>query len=349
MTGPGPADPVRVIPSVTAVILAYRDEPWLEVSVQAVLESTDVDVDVIVVDNGCTSDAVDRVKGLAGVRVIRPDRNLGYAGGTVAGAAEATGDYMAFVNSDAVVTPPALARLTAVAAEPDVGLAMGSIRLAADPSLMNTAGNPLHYAGLSWSGGFEQPASAYATRRSVPCGSGCAFVIAAARWREVGGMTAEYFAYHEDAELSVRLWQRALRVEYVPDAVVVHHYEFSRNAFKSYLLERNRLVFVLTTYQAHSLLVLAPMLLVTEVAMVLTALGGGWVSQKAAGWAWLWQHRRWLRAHRTRLQGARTVPDRDIAKIMTGDFRPGNVASVRGQTLYNAVSRGYWSVARRLL
>ena len=35
----------------------------------------------------------------------------------------------------------------------------------------------------------------------------------------------EYFAYHEDTELSLRLWQRGRTVEYVPDAVVAHHIE----------------------------------------------------------------------------------------------------------------------------
>ena len=88
---------------VTAVILAYGAEAWLEEAVGAVLASTDVEIDIVVVDNGCTSGAIDRVKGLTGVRVITPETNTGFSGGCVRGAAEATGDYLAFVNSDAIV------------------------------------------------------------------------------------------------------------------------------------------------------------------------------------------------------------------------------------------------------
>ncbi|GAB3936741.1 hypothetical protein GCM10027614_13740 [Micromonospora vulcania] len=44
----------------------------------------------------------------------------------------------------------------------------------------------------------------------------------------------------------------------MPDAVVRHHYEFSRNTLKLYLVERNRLATLLTTYQTRTLLVLAP-------------------------------------------------------------------------------------------
>jgi hypothetical protein len=35
-----------------------------------------------------------------------------------------------------------------------------------------------------------------------------------------------------DAELSVRCWQRGLRVVCGPEAMLVHHYEFNRNLRK---------------------------------------------------------------------------------------------------------------------
>jgi len=118
-----------VNPRVTAVMLAYGAEPWLETAVRALLASTGVELDVVLVDNGCTGDGVAQVKGLPGVRVLSPDHNTGYSGGCDLGAAEATGDWLAFVNSDAIVAPQALRRLVDVAAEPGVGLAQGSIRL----------------------------------------------------------------------------------------------------------------------------------------------------------------------------------------------------------------------------
>jgi GT2 family glycosyltransferase len=336
-------------PTVTAVILAYGAEPFLDDAVRAVLDSEGVEVEVVVVDNGCTTDAVDRVKGLAGVRVLRPDGNTGFTGGCLLGAAEASGEHLAFVNSDALVSRGALLRLVRVATEPGVGLAMGSIRLASDPELINTAGNPLHFTGLSWAGGCGEPATEFAVRRAVPIGSGCCFVISRAQWRELGGFPREYFAYHEDTELSLRLWQRGRSVEYVPDAVVVHHYEFSRNPLKSHLLERNRLVLVLTAYQLRTLILLAPMLLVTELAMVATAVAGGWLRPKLRGWSWIWRNRGWVRARRAKLQAERTVPDRELASMITGRFTPSNVEAPPGTGVFNALGSGYWALTRRLL
>ncbi|HUK73023.1 MAG TPA: glycosyltransferase family 2 protein [Streptosporangiaceae bacterium] len=335
--------------SVTAVLLAYGAEQWLEQAVTAVLGSRGIDIDVVVVDNGCISDAVAHVKGLTGVRVITPDTNLGYAGGCVRGGAEAKGNYLAFVNSDAIVAPDALARLVAVAAEADVGFAMGSIRLADSPELINSAGNPLHFVGLSWAGGFNEPAARHAERRSVIAGSGCCFVMRTDLWEDLGGFADEYFAYAEDTELSLRLWQRGRTVEYVPDAVVLHHYQFSRNERKFYLLERNRAIMLLTTYQGRSLLVLAPMLLLTEVLMLGAAIAGGWGAAKVRGWRWLWQHRGWIRARRSLIQRERVIPDSVIFQRITARFDPANIAAPPGVSAFNAIMSGYWRVACKLL
>ncbi|MGK5740696.1 glycosyltransferase family 2 protein [Micromonospora sp. URMC 103] len=336
-------------PRVSAVMLAYGPEPWLVDAAQAVLASGGVDVELIVVDNGCTSDSIDVVKGLPGARVLRPQGNTGYSGGCRIGAAEAGGDWLVFVNSDAVVAADAVAKIVAVAAEPGVGAAMGSIRLADTPDLINSSGNPLHFIGLSWSGGNGEPASAHARRTPVPSLSGCCFAISRSLWQDLDGFAAEYFAYHEDTELSLRLWQRGLRLEYVPDAVVRHHYAFSRNALKFYLVERNRLISLLTAYEARTLAMLAPILLLTEAAMVVTALGGGWARQKFRGWAWLWRNRAWLRARRRRLQSERSVPDGVIAELMTARVEPSNVDVPVGMGVFNVVASAYWALVKPLL
>ncbi|MDG4831145.1 glycosyltransferase family 2 protein [Solwaraspora sp. WMMD1047] len=344
----GPGD-LPLAPRVTAVLLAYGPEPWLADAVRAVSASAGLDLEVIVVDNGCTGDGVQVIAGWPGVRVLRPAMNTGYAGGCRLGAAEATGDHLVFVNSDAIVEPDALARLVAVAGENGVGAATASIRLADRPDLINSAGNPVHFTGLSWAGGHGQPASRYPDRRATAALSGCCFAIRRELWRRLDGFAVEYFAYHEDTELSLRLWQAGLRVEYVPDAVVRHRYEFSRNDLKTYLLERNRLITLLTAYESRTLVVLGPALLATEAAILAGAVAGGWAGPKLRGWRWLWRHRGWLLARRRRLQAERRVPDGVVARMMTARIDPGNVAAPAGVGLFNAAAQTYWRLARRLL
>ena len=57
--GEGPSDGVTApLPRISAVVLAWLAEPFLPRCVEALLASEKVDVDVILVDNGCTTDDV---------------------------------------------------------------------------------------------------------------------------------------------------------------------------------------------------------------------------------------------------------------------------------------------------
>ena len=154
------------------------------------------------------------------------------------------------MNFDAVVSPDALAELAAVADDPTVGIATASLRLDDRPDLMNSAGNEVHFLGYSWCGGLNEPASQHREARDVASASGAAMVMRRELWERLGGFAPEYFMYYEDPELSLRCWRAGLRVVFVPDAVVVHRYEFGRNPEKMYLVERNRLIAMFTLLEA---------------------------------------------------------------------------------------------------
>jgi GT2 family glycosyltransferase len=340
---------VTALPRVTVVMLAYGDEPVLGTAVDSVLASTGVDVDLVLVDNGCTSDAVRDLPGDPQLRVVVPTTNLGFAGGVNHGARSAEGEWLALVNSDAEVRPDALAKLVAVASRPDVGIASGSIRLASDPSTMNSAGNPVHVVGLSWAGGLGDPASAHAQEADVASASGAGLVLSRDLWTRLGGFADEYFAYHEDVDLSWRTWQAGLRVVYVPDAVVVHHYEFSRNDLKMFLLEKNRQVFLRTAYGPR--LRAATWLPTTalDVAMSVVARAQGWSAEKRRARTWLRDNAAWVESRRRQVQAARTVPDRDLVHLLTARLDQQVFPLPRGAGVLQAVMQGYWSVARRFV
>jgi GT2 family glycosyltransferase len=331
---------------VSAVVVAYGESPWLGACVDALTASTDVDVEVVVVDNGSPVAA-----GLAdrnGVEVVRPTDNLGFAGGCNFGVAHARGDVVALVNPDAIVEPAALARLASVAAVPSTGIATASLRLANAPDQLNSAGNEVHFLGFGWVGAFGEPADSRPAGQ-VTAASGAAMAMRRSVWDRVGGFDDEFFMYHEDADLSLRCWQVGLDVRYVPDAVVLHHYEFGRHASKLGLLERNRLVLVLTLYERRTLLLLGPALAAAELGMFGLALVQGWFGEKVKGWAWVVRNRAWLRDRRRRVQVARVVRDRDLAGLLArrldaGNYRlPGIVRPVE------LLLAWYWAAVRRLL
>src|SRR6266545_3608 len=334
---------------VSVIIVAYGADPWLEQSVEAALASSGVDVDVVVVDNGCTDGAVARLEGRLRVHVVKPGRNLGFAGGCNAGVAAAAGAFVALVNPDALVAPPALQRLVEVAARTGVGIATASVRLADRPDHLNSAGNDIHFSGMSWSGCFDEPASRYDDERPVIAASGAAMALRRALWEDLSGFDDEFFAYYEDADLSLRCRQRGHAVIYVPEAVVVHRYEFSRNAGKFFLLERNRTLMVLTCFSSRLLALVAPVLIAIEAATLGMGVANGWWREKVRSWRWLIAHRGHVVQRRRAVQAARTVPDRALADMLAVRLRPGNLPPPRWLLSFDVVLTAYWRLARRLL
>jgi GT2 family glycosyltransferase len=335
--------------SVSAVVLAYRDEPWLERCVHALLTSEGVDVEVVLVDNGCTDGAVDRLASTPGVTVVRPGENLGFAGGCNAGALVASGEFLALINGDLIVEPDALSELVAHARRPEVGIAQPSIRLSEDRALLNSDGNEVHFLGFSWCGSFGKPAAIRTAPRPITSVMGAAMVLRRELWDELGGFEPRYFAYHEDVELCRRCWHQGLELVNVPSAVVVHRYEFGREPSKLYLSERNRLIFVLTAYEARTLLVLALPLIGVELATLAGSVATRTTGKKLAGWMWILRNLRWISRRRRKLQAERTVPDARLSWLFATRLNAGNYPLPDWLKPFDALLAGYWSISRRFL
>jgi GT2 family glycosyltransferase len=336
-------------PSLSVVVVAYGPEDWLERSVDAVLASEGVTVEVIVVDNGGTAQMVDHVATKPGVRMIRPGSNTGFARGTNLGAAEATGEFLALVNPDAIVDPTALAELVSVAAEPGVGIATACVELADRPDLLNSAGNAIHFLGVSWAGSFEEPVADHRERRTATAASGAAMVIRREWWEHLGGLCEPFFAYYEDADLSLRSWQQGRSVEYVPTAEVLHRYEFSRNAIKFRLLERNRLAMALSSFSTRHLVLTLPLLLGLELGIVAYAAKEGWLREKLASYRWVWRRRAWLRRRRADLAASRLRSERELAHLYSANLDPKNIGLPDFVQPIDKVMAAYWRLVRRVI
>lgn len=327
--------------SVGVVMVAYGAEPLLHEAVTSVLGSVGVRVEVVLIDNGADPGAIESVRDLPGVTLVVPGENIGFAAGCNLGAATTSAEIVALFNCDATMRADALRQLASALEDPSVGIATASIRLADTPDLMNSAGNPVHYLGMAWAGGHGRPASEYGMPRPVSSASGACCAVRHDLWDELGGFDEDYFAYHEDVELSLRCWQRQRSVLYVPDAIAWHHYEFDRNPTKTYLLERNRLLTLLTTYGGRSLALLAPALAAQELALLLLATRQGWLSAKTDGYRWLLRHHRDVWRRRREVQAARRCPDRAVMVHLATTFDATNVDPVPGLGLLNAGSTWY--------
>ncbi len=333
--------------SATVVVLAYGPEPHLLGCIEALLASRPVP-EIVIVDNGASA-AVETLPSSPLLKIVSPGRNLGFAAGCHVGVAEATSDVVVFVNSDARVAPDAISVIAAAVADPAVGVASASIRLATEPELINSSGNPVHYLCFSWVGGYRDPASHHAERTMIMSFSGATFGMRMDVWKQLGGFDPTYFAYGEDLDLSLRAWQAGYRVVYIPEAVSWHWYEFDRNLRKMYLLERNRLVTMLTVFETGTLLRIAPVAVLIELAVFVAAVRDGWGWQKVRGWVWVARHPRWLFARRKRVQAARTVSDATMIGLFQGTIDPPPELGLSVPAPVNRLLASYWRRVSRAL
>jgi len=335
--------------TVSVVVVAYRSGPSLLRCLESLAPEHQGELDVVVVDNGGGGPEIEAADRLPYVTVLSPRANLGYAGGSNLGAEAASGDVLVFLNPDTVATPAAVQRLAELLADRAIGLAMARLLLLDRPELLNSSGNILHLSALAWMGDYGKPASGLTEVRDIPYPCGAAFGIRSQLFRELGGFTETLFLYHEDVELAWRARLRGLRIVVDPHADVYHDYDFSRNARKNYFMERNRLVFVLSAYSGRLMLVLAPVLVSAELAILLLATKEGWLRDKLAGWAWLARNGRWLARHRRETQRLRRLPDREVAGALTPVIDPGAIDVPLVARVANPLVSAYWALARRAL
>lgn len=337
-------------PTLSVVIVAWNSRDELTRTLPALLPELGDDDELIVVDNGSSDDTAAVLGELAPrARLLSPGRNLGFAAGINAGAEAASGELLVILNPDAAPQPGWGEAIRRPWLEERGWSAWQALVANGDGTLINSAGNPVHFTGIVWAGGHDRPIAAAPPAREVPALSGACLAIPRRGWDELGGFPPEFFLYHEDVDVSLRLRLRGGRIGIEPAAVVDHDYEFGVNADKWRWLERNRLAFLVRVYPGALLALLAPALLATELALLPVAAAGGWGRQKLRADL---EFLRWLPRllrERRRLQAQRAVSAAAFAALLTPDLDSPFISPLARSLPARLLLRGYWRLVRLIL
>lgn len=206
------------------IIVTWNGRQHLDVCLTAVQAQDGVDAETLLVDNGSTDGTVAYVRErFPWVRIVALPRNVGFAAGNNAGAREAQGRYLAFLNNDTAACPGWLRTLRSGVDE-SAGFALATSRIVYlhDPGVIDSAGDGL----LRWGGAFKRyhgaPSSHAEESGEVFGVCGAAFLMPKALFEELGGFDEDFFASHEDVDLSYRARLQGHRCRYVAGAVVRH-------------------------------------------------------------------------------------------------------------------------------
>jgi GT2 family glycosyltransferase len=168
------------------------------------------DLEIIIVDNGSTDGSVDELKKLPGITLKPLGANLGPARARNVGLELATGKYTLFIDSDAVISKKAIARMVhRMEADETIGI-LGC-------RIVNAFTRRID----QWI--YHQPSARFhRSTFDTYSFSAAGAMVRTEAVRKIGGFWNELFMYNEEVDLSIRMIRAELKVIYDGSAYVFH-------------------------------------------------------------------------------------------------------------------------------
>jgi O-antigen biosynthesis protein len=211
-------------PDVSVIVCAYNAARTLDACLASLEKLTYPNYEVIVVNDGSTDTTPDIARHYSYARLINQN-NQGLSAARNVGIAAATGDIIAFTDSDCVADPDWLFHLVAKFLSSNLPAVGGPNFAPPEPALVPACvavspGGPTHVL-LS-----DEVAE------HVP---GCNMAFRREALEEVGGFDPVFRAAGDDVDLCWRLQNKGYAIGFSPTAVVWH---FRRNTIRAYLKQQ---------------------------------------------------------------------------------------------------------------
>jgi GT2 family glycosyltransferase len=216
--------PSAVSPRVSFVVVLHNKAHLSLLTIESVLQTADLSYELVIVDNGSTdltSRMLDRIRG---AKILRNATNIGFGPACMQAAAAASGEYLCFLNNDALPAPDAVSVMLENFDREGVG-AVGTKVLLADGTLQE-AGSIIWSDGsaLGYGRRDDPDLPQYNFRRPVDYCSAVFLITPKDLFRRLGGFSEQFApAYYEDTDYCMVLWQNGLSVVYEPLAYVLHY------------------------------------------------------------------------------------------------------------------------------
>lgn len=249
------------LPRVSAIVVSYNRSQDLRLSLEALIDTEYPNLEILVVDNASTDDAVSVAESFPGVIVIRNSENLGFAEANNIGLERATGDYVALINNDAVVAKDWLEKMVRfLESHPQTAAAGGKIYDWNEASpLGNRKNGYFAYTQID-------PDTGYGTAlrntpdeiREVATLSGAVVMIRRKAIDDVGHPFLEptFFTYYEETDFFARAIRKGWTLHYIGEPAAWHRVRASTAAEPYryfYYMARNRLLYVHRNFDDASL------------------------------------------------------------------------------------------------
>ncbi len=213
--------PLPLIPKVSVIVCGYNGGSTLEACLQSLKTIDYPDYEVIVVDDGSTDNTQEIIRNHPWVKSIT-QTNHGLSFARNVGAAAATGEILAYTDSDCMADPDWLYYLVGT-------LLSGNYAGVGGPNISPPAQHWQQACVAAAPGGPSHVLLTDVVAEHIP---GCNMAFHRWAFDKIGGFDPEYRKAGDDVDFCWRLQQEGEVIAFSPSAIVWHYRRFTLKAFR---------------------------------------------------------------------------------------------------------------------
>jgi GT2 family glycosyltransferase len=343
-------------------IVNYNGKRYLRDTLLAAQRCADELHETIVFDNASDDGSAEMAESeFPEVQVIRLGENRGPAPARNAAIDRAESDRIVIIDNDVRIEPGcATLLIQALDDNKNAVLAMPSVIFAHQPDTVQFDGADNHFLGQQILHSENRPVADEGPVRVMDSLITACFAVERSRLPHDMRFDESFFIYFEDHDFGVRARLYGKEVLSVPQAHCLHDEGTEGlslrqlgkySSMRVFCIIRNRWLFLLRNYSGKTLLLLAPLMLIYELAQLVIAIKKGWLGEWWKSVRWIFGNWSEIREKRRIVQTGRVLSDRAIMKGGPLPFREELIGS-RFEALGRRVLDGmvvlYWRFLRRV-
>ena len=319
-------------------------------------------INIYIIDNASTPETIKYLHDNYPEAKILPRLDGNYSAAGNLGFEEAKSDecdYFVSVNMDTEMNPTWLRELVlALENNPEVGIAQSKILLfpkneeeKKNPKI-NSLGNVIHFLGFGFTsahGEADREIKGYPEIKGYA--SGCSLIIRAEIIDKIGGYNEEYYMYHDDMEISLKVKLAGYKIILAPRSIIYHKYDFKRSTKMIYYMERNRYLTLMTFYPFYLLALITIPWIIMDLGMIFYSLCSGWFKEEMKIYGYFCHFKNYdkIEVEREKIRSFSVVPFSSLAKYFAGKIEFQEIANPILKYIVNPVFNLYWWLVKKLI
>ncbi len=271
-------------PIVSVIIVNWNGGKVFENCLKSLKSLTYKDWELIVVDNASSDGSLKYIsKYFDKVKVIRNNKNVGFAPANNQGVKRAKGKYILLLNNDTIVGKDLLSALVQkMESNPHIGVIQPKIKIMDNPELLDNSGSFFTRIGFLDHWGFmKKDSREFDQEKEVFSTKGACMMTGMEIVKKVGLFDPDFVSYFEESDFCWRVWLAGYKVIFFPKTFILHKLGYTIKRMNvleiNYHYYKNRITSLIKNLSVWNLLfILIPHIIISVGIAVIFILRGNY-------------------------------------------------------------------------